>query len=185
MARGGCAQTAELTTPSGSTQPPAAIWNQALSAVVAGRRDGRDLVAVAESLGAEELIAGALADALQIQDWDVVEALIPVCKALPDRRYVGPLSDILDRQCLEISNDAVVEVLGLIGVPDAIPAVRRAHARRSVPSPHWAPSPEGEQQAEDLRSRCANVLARLEGSAQIAKPGGGKSIGEEGNEDAD
>ena len=178
LARGRCAQTAALTTPSGSTEPPEAIWERALSDVVAGRRDAGELIAVAESTtGAEALIATALVHALQIQDWDVVEALIPVCKALPDRRYVGPLSDILDRECLAISNGAVVEVLGLIGAPDAIPALRRALGRKSVPSPHWAASAEGEKEAEDLRSRCASVLVRLERPANAKT--GGKKVGEE------
>lgn len=108
----------------------------------------------------QELIADALTVGLERQDWDVVEALLPVCVAIPDRHYIDPLAAILDRECLEISNLLVLEALAAIDGPEVLPAIRRAQARTCVPRPDWAPDTAGNEQAEKLRDRCAGILAR-------------------------
>jgi len=145
--------------------PPADVWSRALSDVVAGRGSSEELSRLSTATGAEELVAETLTRALQTQDWDVVEALLPICRAAPHQRYVAPLSAILDRECLEISNSLLVEVLGSIGTPEVVPALRRALTRTSVPQADWAPDAQGGMQADELRSRCAAVLAAIESRA--------------------
>jgi hypothetical protein len=149
--------------------PLAAAWSRALSDVVAGRGSAEALSRLSTAPGAEELVEETLTQALQRQDWDVVEALLPVCRSAPHQRYVAPLSAILDRECLEISNGLLVEVLGSIGTPEVVPALRRALVRTSVPQADWAPDAQGGKQADELRSRCAAVLAAIESRAAGAE----------------
>jgi hypothetical protein len=150
--------------------PLAETWSRELSAVVAGRGDAEALSRLSTAAGAEDLVEAALTRALQTQDWDVVEALLPVCRSAPHQCYVAPLSAILDRECLEISNGLLVEVLGVIGTPEVVPALRRALLRTSVPQADWAPDVQGGKQAAELRSHCAEVLAAIEGRAADHQP---------------
>ena len=137
-------------------------WREALSAAVSGREVEEELIHLSRVAGGEDLVAEALERGLRRQDWDAVEALLPVCWSAPSPRYVAPLSAILDRQCLEISNGLLIEALARIESPEALPALQRAHARISVPEADWAPDAPGHERAEQMRGRCTAIARALE-----------------------
>lgn len=144
----------------------ATTWRRTLVDVCAGREAHEELRRRSYFPGVEELIARTLVVGLERQDWDAVEALLPICVAAPDRHYIDPLAAILDRECLEISNLLVLEALAAIDGPEVLPTIRRAHTRTCVPRPDWAPDAAGGEQAQEMRDRCAAILARrTEGEA--------------------
>jgi hypothetical protein len=147
-----------LSTPATVTAGTAATWRRTLAAVIAGRAEVEELIFRSDFPGSEKLIADELRVGLERQDWDAVEALLPVCAAAPDRGYVAPLIAILDRECLEISNLTLLKALAVIGDPGALPAIRRAYERTCVPGPDWAPGHASSVPEDPVRDFCAAIL---------------------------
>ncbi|WP_328332168.1 MULTISPECIES: hypothetical protein [unclassified Streptomyces] len=136
------------------------VLADALTDAIAGRRTVAELIDVCSSSAvAGGYLARTLRTSLVRQDWDAIEALVAVCIAQPLECCAEPLADILDRQCLEISNQDVVTALTAIASPVAVPALRRAVNRTSAPHAHWEPGGAGAAEAQRMRDACANALA--------------------------
>jgi HEAT repeat protein len=152
---------------------PGPAFAPALTAAIAGRLAVEDFVrSCAGWPNSPELIAEALRSGLARQDWDAVDILAVACAAQPDDRFVEPLADILDRQCLEISNTAVVAALVATGSPAAVPALSRALDRTVTPSPHWAPRDDGADELGEFRRGCAAGIAILNAGGPPDVPAG-------------
>jgi hypothetical protein len=140
-----------------------------LADVVAGRRTPAQFTQDYDAdPQATAFVAEALRRALTRQDWDAVDALLPTCVARPDTRFVAPLCEILDRQCLEISNSQVVAALAAAGDAAATPALTRAMSRTSPPGPDWAPQGSGGDEAALLRQHCAEAISLIASRADNA-----------------
>ncbi|MGK4585451.1 hypothetical protein [Kitasatospora sp. HPMI-4] len=134
----------------------------ALGEAIAGRRTEQDFAELlAGHPEAAEFVEQTLGTALARQDWDAVDLLLPVCTEHPEPGYAQVLADILDRQCLEISNRQLVAALTAIASPVALPALERALERTTAPHPDWVPDTTGDRQAVEFRDACTQAIAAI------------------------